>query len=133
MVGSATPYHKGLSFNITRLAGITTTIIGTVGSGRDEDVMGISRGDSETWRQLPDSMAAQSNFDVNHLRLLVGKDRLMGAIVMGDQTLSRPIQHLVGQGADITSIREKLLQPGAPLGDLITDFWIHWKKANAAQ
>ena len=68
------------------VVGLTTTIIGTVGRGVDEDLLGIARGDSETWRQLPDAIAAQSNFDVNRLRILVGKNSMLGAIVMGDQT-----------------------------------------------
>ena len=48
MAGEATPYHKPIAFNVTRLAGLTTTIIGTVGRGEDHDMVGIARGDSET-------------------------------------------------------------------------------------
>ena len=51
---------KLVPFNVTRLAGLTTTIIGTVGRGRDDDLVGIARGDSETWRQLADCMIAQT-------------------------------------------------------------------------
>ena len=65
MAGQAMPYHKAVPFNVTRLAGLTTTIIGTVGRGRDKDLLGIARGDSETWRQLPDALVAQNAFDVN--------------------------------------------------------------------
>ena len=31
------------------------------------------RGDSETWRDIPDAIAAQSEFDVNRIRLMVGE------------------------------------------------------------
>lgn len=117
------PYVQGIPFNVTRLAGLTTTIIGAVGSGRDEDLSGIARGDSETWRQLPDTLAAQSNFKVNRLRLLVGTDRLIGGIVMGDQTLSHPLQHIIANQVDISPIRESLLQPNAPVADILADFW----------
>ncbi len=123
MTGSRTPYRKPVPFNVTRLAGLTTTIIGTVGRGRDEDLVGIARGDSETWRQLPDAMAAQSGFDVNRIRVLVGDCTLIGAIVMGDQTLSQPLHYLVTHQVDITPIRDQLLQAGARLGDLIAQFW----------
>jgi NAD(P)H-nitrite reductase large subunit len=123
MAGIESAYHKPIPFNVTRLAGLTTTIIGTVGSGRDEDLTGIARGDSETWRQLPDAIAAQSHFEINRLRLLVGEDRLLGAIIMGDQTLSRPLQHMVTEKIDITPIREQLLAPGASLSDMIANFW----------
>jgi hypothetical protein len=110
-------------FNVTRLAGLTTTIIGTVGRGRDEDLVGIARGDSETWRQLPEAMAAESDFEVNHVRVLIGERSLVGAIVMGDQGLSRPLQHLITQQVDVTPVRDQLLHAGGRLGEVIARFW----------
>ena len=123
MAGRKTPYIKAPPFNVTRLAGLTTTIIGTVGRGRDDDLVGIARGDSETWRQLPDSLVAQSDSEVNRLRLLVGERTLLGAIVMGDQRLSQPLQKMISGKMDISPIREKLLMPNAKLGDIVAEFW----------
>ena len=133
MAGEATPYHKPIAFNVTRLAGLTTTIIGTVGRGEDDDMVGIARGDSETWRELPDVITAQDNFEVNRLRLLVGAHTLRGAIVMGDQTLSRPVHQLVSERVDITTIREQLLAPGAPIADLIASLYTEWRKVHATR
>jgi NAD(P)H-nitrite reductase large subunit len=133
MAGLRTPYSKPVAFNVTRLAGLTTTIIGMVGKGRDDDLVSIARGDSETWRQLPDAIIAQDNFEVNRLRLMIGEGTLLGAIVMGDQTLSRPIQELVAQRADITPIRDRLTAPGVALADVIADFWAEWRKARVPQ
>ncbi len=127
MAGQRIPYRKGVPFNVTRLAGLTTTIIGTVGRGRDEDLLGIARGDSETWRQLPDAMAAQRDFDVNRLRVLVGDRTLIGAVVMGDQTLSQPLHRLIAHQVDVTLIRDKLLDPTAQLGDSLAQFWTEWR------
>jgi NAD(P)H-nitrite reductase large subunit len=123
MAGRKMVYSKAPPFNVTRLAGLTTTIIGTVGRGRDNDLVGIARGDSETWRQLPDSMVAQTGFNVNRLRLLVGEKTLLGAIVMGDQKLSFPLQTMISGSMDISPIREKLLMPDAKIGDVIAEFW----------
>jgi NADPH-dependent 2,4-dienoyl-CoA reductase/sulfur reductase-like enzyme len=123
MAGGKTAYIKSPPFNVTRLAGLTTTIIGTVGRGRDDDLMGIARGDSETWRELPDSVVAQSGFDVNRLRLLVGEKTLLGAIVMGDQKLSFPLEKIITGNTDISPIRERLLVPGAKIGDIVAEFW----------
>lgn len=131
MIGIATPYIKVVPFNVTRLAGLTTTIIGTVGRGLDEDMIGIARGDSETWRQLPDAIAAQSDFDVNRLRIMFGQQHLIGAIVMGDQTLSQPLRHLITERADITPIRNALMHPKIKLGELIANFWTQWRAAHA--
>lgn len=123
MAGKKTAYFKSPPFNVTRLAGLTTTIIGTVGRGRDDDLVSIARGDSETWRQLPDSIVAQTDFDVNRLRLLVGEKTLLGAIVMGDQKLSFPLEKMISNQVDISPIRENLLTPNARIGDVIAEFW----------
>ncbi len=123
MAGKRTAYVKKMPFNVTRLAGLTTTIIGMVGRGQDKDLIGIARGDSETWRSLPDAIVAQTGFEVNRIRLLVGEKTLLGAIVMGDQKLSFPLEKIISNRADISPIREKLLRPGAPVGDIIADYW----------
>jgi nitrite reductase (NADH) large subunit len=127
MAGRRTAYLKSAPFNVTRLAGLTTTIIGVVGRGKDEDMIGIARGDSETWRELPEAIVAQSGFEVNHMRLMVGEKNLVGAILMGDQTLSWPLQKMVAGKADISPIRDLLMQPNAPLADLIAQFWMSWR------
>jgi NAD(P)H-nitrite reductase large subunit len=123
MAGKKTAYLKAPPFNVTRLAGLTTTIIGTVGRGRDADLVGIARGDSETWRQLPDCIVAQTGFEVNRLRLLVGEKTLFGAILIGDQQLSLALEKIISNKVDISSIREKLLMPNAKVGDVLAEFW----------
>lgn len=130
MAGKRSAYIKSAPFNVTRLAGLTTTIIGTVGGGRDKDVVGIARGDSETWRELPDAVIAQTGFDVNRVRVMVGEKTLLGAIVMGDQKLSLPLETLISAQVDISSVRNRLLAPNAKIGDVITEFWTGWKARN---
>ena len=130
MAGKPFAYIKDVPFNVTRLAGLTTTIIGTVGRGRDDDLVGIARGDSETWRELPDSIVAQTGFEVNRLRLLVGEKTLVGAIVMGDQTLSFPLEKIISSNMDISPIREQLLAPNAKIGDIVAEYWAGVKAQN---
>ena len=133
MAGQSRNYRRMAPFNVTRLTSLTTTIIGTVGKGKDDDLLGIARGDSETWRRLPEAIVAQSNFEVNRLRLLVGQQTLLGAVVMGDQTLSMPLQRLISQSADISPVRDQILASRAQLADLIVDFWNKWKNRHGAQ
>ena len=125
MAGRRKAYVKSAPFNVTRLAGLTTTIIGMVGRGRDEDLVGIARGDSETWRQLPDTMVAQTGFEVNRLRVMVGERTLIGAIVMGDQTLSVPLEKIISNRMNISGIRDILLSPNANISDVLARFWAH--------
>ncbi len=122
MTGHAEAYRKPPVFNVTRLAGLTVTILGAVGNQGDPDLLGIARGDSETWRELPDSIIAQTGFEVNRLRLMVGKKHLLGAVVMGDQTLSASLQNLIAWQVDITPIRAQLLAPNAPIADVLAAF-----------
>lgn len=130
MVGRRTAYLKAPPFNVTRLAGLTTTIIGTVGRGRDSDLIGIARGDSETWRELPDSTITQSGFNVNRVRLMIGEKTVLGAIVMGDQKLSLPLEKIISEHIDISPIRDRLLAPNAKVADVITEFWTHSQSRN---
>jgi NAD(P)H-nitrite reductase large subunit len=133
MTGGREAYTKTVAFNVTRLAGLTTTIIGTVGRGHDDDLIGIARGDSETWRQLPDAIIAQQDFEVNRLRLMLGERTIIGAIVMGDQTLSNPLHAIVSEQIDISQIKSRLLEAGAPVADLIAEFWSTRRTAHAHQ
>jgi NAD(P)H-nitrite reductase large subunit len=60
---------------------------------------------------------------VNRLRLLVGEKTLLGAIVMGDQKLSFPLEKMISGNVDISPIRERLLAPNAKVSDVIAEFW----------
>jgi NAD(P)H-nitrite reductase large subunit len=123
MAGNKKAYHKPVSVNVTRLAGLTTTIIGAVGTGNVGESLAIVHGDSETWHDIPDAITAQNGFDVNHLRLMVGKKTIVGAIVMGDQKLSSVLQSMIHDRLDITSIRAQLITPNAPIAEIIARFW----------
>jgi len=128
MAGHRKIYIKSAPFNITRLAGLTTTIIGIVGQGWDQDLLGIARGDSETWRQLPDTMVAQTGFEVNRLRIMVGKHTLIGAVIMGDQTLSSALEKIISNKVNISSIRDALLAPKADISDVLASFWSDFRE-----
>jgi NADPH-dependent 2,4-dienoyl-CoA reductase/sulfur reductase-like enzyme len=124
MAGVVTRYRHAPSFNVTRLAGLTVTIIGSLGGGRDEDLVTIARGESEAWRfGLEESVTLHQTGDLNRVRLVLGKSTLLGALVMGDQALSIPLQDLILAQTDITPIRAQLMQPQADLHTLVMNFW----------
>jgi NADPH-dependent 2,4-dienoyl-CoA reductase/sulfur reductase-like enzyme len=128
MAGSPIPYQRIPPLNVTRLAGIITTIIGQVGQAKpevDRDLNGIMRGDCEIWRQGSDAVVAQVYGNGSRMRLYVGEHILYGALIMGDQTLSRPLQHLIENKVDISPIHAELLTPGTQLSQLIKDYEKH--------
>jgi NAD(P)H-nitrite reductase large subunit len=133
MAGANCPYVRGTACNVTMLAGLKVTIIGAVGRGKDvkdkdKDLVAISRGDSEGWRMHPKAWVLADHDDVNRVRLFVGERKIVGALVMGDQTWSRPLQKLIEAGVDITPIRPALLE-GASAGlTHLANFYRQWEK-----
>jgi len=129
LAGVQTPYAKGVSFNVTRLAGLTTTIIGGIGSGRDEDLLTIARGDSEAWRIMPEAWVITERHEVNRIRLLVDERTIVGALIMGDQTLSRPLQNLIAAQVDIAPVREAIKADPTAIISLIPNLHQQWERA----
>ena len=130
MAGIERSYRRSTPFNVTRLADIPTTIIGRVGGGVDEDLQGIARGDSETWRLDPFAAVAQTAQEINRIRLMVGAHTLLGAVIMGEQSLSRVVYDFIDQQMDITDIRETLLTPGVSLEKVLMEHWEKQRYAN---
>ena len=127
----AIPYEKSVPLNVTRLGGRRITIIGVVGGGGDADLQGIARGDSETWRRLGQADAVEWNRDGTHVRLAVAAGTIVGAIVMGEQSLSFPLQDLIASRADIGAITDRLGSPGAPVDELVESAWREWQAHHA--
>jgi nitrite reductase (NADH) large subunit len=116
-------YDTSTPLNVTRLAGFRLTIIGTVGSGKDSDLEGLSRGDSETWAELGAALMVESQVGDAHIRLALGESTIAGAVVMGDQALSFPLQEIIAARADVSGIIASLQEPAAPVADIVQDSW----------
>ena len=117
-------YEQDASINVTRLAGLHTTIIGTVGSGTDADLEGLSRGDSQVWSELSDKAIVEAQRGDAHIRLALGERTIAGAVVIGDQGLSYPLQELIDMRVDAVG---NLAALEAPLVELINQLWADWK------
>jgi NAD(P)H-nitrite reductase large subunit len=100
-------------FNVTKIGGITTTVIGAIGAGgRDGDLIALARGDSNAWREQLEGFAIQDDGGADQLRLILGSNRILGAVVMGDQSLTRPLLHLIRNQADIGAVYERFAAGG---------------------
>jgi NAD(P)H-nitrite reductase large subunit len=129
MAGAGLAYVKGIPFNITQLAGLKVTIIGAVGKGKDDDLVTIARGDSQAWRLLPKATLVTETDNVNRVRLVIGERRIIGALVMGDQTWSRPLQQLIASQADIGPVREAWQKEGTTALEHLAHFYQQWERA----
>jgi NADPH-dependent 2,4-dienoyl-CoA reductase/sulfur reductase-like enzyme len=128
MTGRSLVYHKPAAFNVTQIGGITTTIIGLIGqNSTDEDLVAIMRGDSETWRDAPQELASELVENGCRLRITLGERHVLGALIMGSQELSGPLQDLIINQVDISPIRDLLKEKPLEFPQLITRFWEEWK------
>ena len=121
-------YETGVPLNVTRLGGLHTTIIGTVGSGKDSDLEGLSRGDSDTWSELGEAVIVETQAAGARVRLALGAHSLDGAVVMGDQALSFPLQELIEARADVAAIASSLKAAGAAIAEVVEGFWREWRE-----
>jgi len=133
MAGASENYLRTAPVNVSRLADIPVTIIGAVGRGADQDLVGIARGESESWSLMPEAISIETKNAVNLVRVTVGQQTMIGALVLGDQTISRALQDLITHQVDISAIRHQLQQPDAPITKIITDFWVEYSRGNGRQ
>jgi NAD(P)H-nitrite reductase large subunit len=119
IAGAQLPYQKLPSCNVTRLAGIPTTIIGQVGEGRTSERGIITRGDSEAWSQTPTAEVRSRQVAGAHVRLIIGANSLLGAVVMGEQTLARPLRRLINRQVSLRELRAALLDPASSWQELL--------------
>ena len=132
MAGVQQPYVKQVAMNVTQLAGLVTTIIGAVGGGRDEDLVTISRGDSEAWRLPVGAWVLTDQHAMDRVRLLVGEQAIAGAIVIGDQAWSRPLHRLIAAQVDIRPIRAQLMAEPTTALTQLANFYEQWEQTHRA-
>jgi NAD(P)H-nitrite reductase large subunit len=124
-------YRADAPLNVTRLAGQKVTIIGSVGNGEGSDLEGLSRGDSETWGELGAASMVEVQIGDAHVRLALGEREIVGAVVMGNQALSFPLQDLISERADTGDITRDLLARPSELAEIVQGFWANWKSQRA--
>ena len=126
--GPSLAYDEGRPLNVTRLAGLHTTIIGRVGNGDDADLQGLARGDSQVWSELREEDVVEVERGEAHVRVALGERTIDGAVVMGDQALSYSLQELVEARVDL-SAAERVL--ATPLADVICGVRGDWEACRA--
>ncbi len=111
LTGQEEAYVRTVPFNVTKVGGSLITIIGSVGNAnKGKDLLSIVHGDSENWRHHTDSFEVESQQGANRIRLVVGEHSLVGAVIMGDQSLADSIQALIRDQTDLGRFRNILMQ-----------------------
>jgi NAD(P)H-nitrite reductase large subunit len=118
LAGGQEVYTKGVPANACMLFGLHVTAIGQLGGSRDADepevVQHLSRGSSEVWSTGPRHYAsAWSAQGPNTVRLVLSDDRLVGALIVGEQSLADALRFLIEGGVNLRPLRS-LLDRGGP-------------------
>jgi NAD(P)H-nitrite reductase large subunit len=128
MTGGNRPYAKGIALNVTQLAGLKVAIIGAVGKGGQEDLVTIARGDSEAWRLARQALVVTERHEVNRVRIMVAGQRIVGALLMGDQTWSQPLQRLIAARTDVSPLGQALTGGGTQALEALAEFYQQWER-----
>lgn len=129
MAGGHREWDRQVPLNVTRLAGITTTIVGAVGTGaRDPDLVTITRGQSERWVADRRARTLRVAGPGSHVRIVLGPNRIVGALVMGDQALARPLVDLIRHRVDTSALRAELQARPDAVDARVVAFHRRWEE-----
>ncbi len=136
MTGQNEAYIKGSPFNSCLLFGLHIATIGQINPRRDkseengstkaepEVIQHLSRGSSEVWFTQPAShTSAWSEDGHNTLRLIISGDYLVGALVIGDQSLADPLRYIIENQINIHNLIPYLHEGGPALKQSVQQFW----------
>jgi NAD(P)H-nitrite reductase large subunit len=135
------PYDKGTPFNAALLFGVHLTVIGRVGSGdaRNEDDLEelsyLSRGSSQVWT-APFRSSYRSAWDhagASSVRIVLSGNKIVGALLLGNQQLADPLREMVEAEVDMTPYTTWLLE-AAPdaLPAAVLRTWRQWRQQKVA-
>lgn len=121
-------YVKDTPFNACLLFGLHITAIGQLGHPQDENepelFQHLSRGASEVWGTRPHAYtSAWAQDGPNLIRLALSNNRLVGALIIGDQRLADPLRDLIELQADIGPLRPHLQAGGPTMANTIHNYW----------
>lgn len=131
MSGEPQPFVKGIPFNVCLLFGLHITLIGQVApqrgagdNGALEVVEHLTRGSSEVWASLPRAhyTSAWVQDGHNSLRLMVGANRLLGAVIVGEQSLADALRTLIDKQVDIRPLMPHLRTGDAALKTRVQEY-----------
>lgn len=125
MTGETLAYRSPFPLNVTQLLGVNVTVIGEVGVDKESDLLELSRGESRVWRRRRGVRSLTRRHGNNRLRIVAGDQRLLGAVVVGDQVPSRALVRAMRQGLDLGPIWARLQVGDEEAMAALLDFIAH--------
>ncbi|MBI4768879.1 MAG: FAD-dependent oxidoreductase [Chloroflexi bacterium] len=134
MAGANQPHIKGSPFNVAQLFGVHITVIGQLATGGREgdaeEIEFLSRGSSEVW-MAETGRAYTSAFDEqpdSSVRLVMRDGKLVGALLVGNQSLADALRDLIEYSVPIHSILPRIQQGGDISTQAVLELWRRWRE-----
>ncbi len=74
----------------------------------DTDISMFVSSDKKIWEMYRHRVDMAHNDEISRVRVLVGKQTIVGAVVMGDQTPAYPLLHMIQEKTDLSLIHSRL-------------------------
>ncbi|MCA9925762.1 MAG: NAD(P)/FAD-dependent oxidoreductase [Anaerolineales bacterium] len=130
MVGQHHAYVKGSPFNACLLFGLHIATMGQINPRRDDEedepqiLQHVSRGSSEVWYTHPRPYrSAWASEGDNTTRLVLSDNKLVGALVIGEQSTADPLRYLIENQIDVTAILPELMTGGNTMRRCLLHYW----------
>ena len=131
MVGRRQAYQKGSPFNACLLFGLHITTMGQINPRHGDEVDAretrqyLSRGSSEVWYTYPRHYAsAWSEDGESTVRLVMDDDYLVGALLIGDQSIADPLRYIIENRINFHHVHPDLSTGNATaLKKSVRQFW----------
>lgn len=104
MTGAYTIYGHEPLFNVVRVGDIIAATIGSI----EPTALTVSSDEPGNWQICQHEGDAIHNDKSSRVRVFIGERSILGAVVMGDQTLTTPLMHMIQSGTDISRLLPEL-------------------------
>lgn len=104
MSGHNTVYTRETLINVVRIGDIITATLGEI----EPSFRTVASNNPQNWQVCRQVRDIVHDDKVNRVRVLLGDRSILGAVVMGDQTLATPLFQMIQAGMDISSILPEL-------------------------
>ena len=108
MAGAGAPFVPQGILNVVRPAGLSTTIVGMVGTKTEEHVAPLGWGDAEIFHLRADGRTIASQTASGRTRVVLTERRIVGAVVLADSLAARTLARAIARGRDIGRVRATL-------------------------
>jgi NAD(P)H-nitrite reductase large subunit len=108
MTGGRQVCEREATLNAVRIGDIITSTIGAVERMGDTDISMFVSSDKKIWEMYRHSVDMAHDDEICRVRVLVGQQIIVGAVVMGDQTPAYPLLQMIQEKTDLSLIHSRL-------------------------